>query len=309
MLRTPISSISYSQCLQYSSTGTAKCPVLISIPCAELGPTPTIPFPVHDDEQAKHLGGYTSAMVATICDWLFTTMRQGRLLPVILVCLFLTSFTLVFRHSTFAAVASWRAAVFHAEQPSAINPIQVAKAYQAFRNTIEPAHLDIPARLAMFDALCSVSLGSGSCGGMPSGCGTSAGYEDLPYQVWSNATTASSDCSKKVTGSLPVTIDQLPLLLALAHTFKLQTPKDSELWDVIWIVAPEEEVRPIFDAVKEAQLLYETFRFISQDIVIRERPQVESYCGWHLQQDLKLALGWAARTNFILSTSEAATES
>lgn len=208
-------------------------------------------------------------------------------------------------HQLYTDALSWRRSLAARSKRDATathgRSDKVAKAYQAFRNTLDPKQLSLTARQAMFEELCSVSYGPGACSTLSPECQPVPGTTGLPYGVWSNSTSHSGACSRKITASLPVTLEQLPLLLAFAHTFKLQTPSESSLWDVVWIVAPAEEVVPIFEAVEKANLLHSVFRFVSQDVVFRERPQEKSYRGWHLQQDLKLALAWAARTDFVLS--------
>jgi hypothetical protein len=75
-----------------------------------------------------------------------------------------------------------------------------------------------------------------------------------------------------------------------------------KLFDRIWIVVPDKEVEHIYNALLKAtnHNLDPVYRIVSEKYVLFERT-TEMYHGWHIQQDIKIAIGRFIRTPFYMN--------
>jgi len=109
-----------------------------------------------------------------------------------------------------------------------------------------------------------------------------------------------SPMTKKLSGVLPVSRDQLPLLINFAFSCKMTNPNLEKLFDVIWIVVPDVQLVEIYRALLNSTSLHSIMRLVGESVVLPQKEKFSRYHGWHIQQDIKLAISAFIRTDYYL---------
>ncbi|KAI5475083.1 hypothetical protein MNV49_001959 [Pseudohyphozyma bogoriensis] len=146
--------------------------------------------------------------------------------------------------------------------------------------------------------LCRASLGATPCVFTTGTSGPEAlqstntsvlGYELAPPSL-----------KHSITAVLPVDVASVPLLTTLCLSLTLQNPLLSTIFDSIWIVAPTQaDAETIFEALVAANALPLVARVLSHDVLLSSTHR--STRGWFAQQEVKLAMAVAVRTDYYLT--------
>ena len=108
--------------------------------------------------------------------------------------------------------------------------------------------------------------------------------------------------SDRITGVLPTVKDQMNLLIVTVKSFMLFNRNFELLFDYIWIVVPNKEVKQVYSMLMVAtgSKLDPIFRIVGESKVLYEKKQ-QKYHGWHVQQDIKIAISRFVRTAYYIN--------
>ena len=108
--------------------------------------------------------------------------------------------------------------------------------------------------------------------------------------------------SDRLTGVLPAIKDQMNLLIVAVKSFMHFNHNLELLFDFIWIVVPNKDTHQIYSMlmVATSSKLDPIFRIVGESEVLYEKKQ-QKYRGWHVQQDIKIAMSRFVRTTYYIT--------
>eukprot|EP01035_Chromulina_nebulosa_P030892 gene30892-41110_t len=117
-----------------------------------------------------------------------------------------------------------------------------------------------------------------------------------------NITSIREYKSDRLTGVLPAIKDQMNLLVVTVKSLMHFNQNLELLFDYIWIVVPNKEIQQVYSMlmVATSSKLDPTFRIVGELDALYEKKQ-QQYHGWHVQQDIKLAMSRFVRTTYYIT--------
>ena len=116
-----------------------------------------------------------------------------------------------------------------------------------------------------------------------------------------NTSTIQNFRSSRLTGVLPATISQINLLIVTVKSLMLFNQNLESLFEYFWIVVPNKDIHKVHSILMVAtnSKLHPIFRIVGESAVLYEKKH-RRYHGWHIQQDIKLAMSRFVRTAYYI---------